>query len=69
MNALICRAIERLGEPLHVVLHEDLHRVAADRAGALDRTMHPPPIDMCAPSRILESREGLGCFAAAVGFF
>src|SRR5688572_22251872 len=29
------------GEPLHVVLHKNLHRRAVDRAGTLDRPMHP----------------------------
>src|SRR4051812_14899695 len=29
------------GEPLHVVLHEDLHGRAIDRTGAFDRAMQP----------------------------
>ena len=31
---------ERPREPLHVVLHENLHRRALDRTRALDRAMH-----------------------------
>ena len=34
--------LERTREPLHVVLHEDLHRRALDRARALNRAMHAP---------------------------
>ena len=29
------------GKPLHVVLHKNLHRGAANRARALNRAMHP----------------------------
>src|SRR4029453_6153630 len=31
---------KRAGEPLHVVLHENLHGSAVDRAGALNRQIH-----------------------------
>ena len=34
-------AEQRPGEPLHIVLHENLHRGAIDRAGPLDGTMDP----------------------------
>jgi hypothetical protein len=34
---------QRAGEPLHVVLHENLHRRAFDRAPPLDRAMHSAP--------------------------
>src|ERR1700688_2836674 len=32
---------ERSREPLHIVLHEDLHGGAVDRTGAFDRHVHP----------------------------
>jgi hypothetical protein len=32
---------ERLRKPLHVVLHEDLHRCAADRASAVNGRRNP----------------------------
>src|SRR5689334_12235908 len=32
---------KRTSEPLHVVFHENLHRRALDRAGALDRDVRP----------------------------
>jgi hypothetical protein len=37
------RALERAREPLHVVLHKDLHCGAIDGAGTLDRAVRAAP--------------------------